>query len=464
MRELGSHAQNQRLERLAGAARSIAGSLLRDSDRRAERLGEIFLACEAIAAERPIEFDQALESDALEPFLLAHVRDSLHSDVPGAPRGGWLGTYIEADGRDVEAPEDHEDSTDTDALELSGRALTRAVSLAREQGNATMLRNLCWYRERLAHKSYDAIARAEERVPATVRTGVARARKFVLRVVHELRHAQPAPLSGEAPDELQRLRQLWLRQELDALEQELERTRAAYSDDPHWLNVAALFAADRGRHPEAAELYERGLVFADAPEVRGRLLNNLGNLVEDCGRPEDACALWQRAHQLVPNAPAPLLNLLAAASSEQDYPSAQHHLSQLSDLLNADRLSPEERDYVRRRLQDHPRLAWLRETDAWRVGPSRWLRSWGRGLLVLVASGVLALWFQPLAAQASSPTGSAMELSTQRSAPISLDISPQKKGGDSMGKPRKRFEAPLLVAGDSMPRTGRPVRKGRPPR
>ncbi|MBW2281322.1 MAG: hypothetical protein JRG82_11325 [Deltaproteobacteria bacterium] len=353
--------------------------------------------------------------------------------------------------------------------------MQRALSIAREQGNSTTLRNLGWYADRLAHKSYEAIAAAERRVPATVRTGVARARKLVLRVVHELQHAQPAPLSGEAPAELDEVRQLWVRQELDTLEYELERTRSEFSLDPHWLNVAALLAADRGRHAQAAELYERGLVYADAPDVRGRLLNNLGNLVEDCGRADDARACWLRAHQLVPAAPAPLMNLLAAASHVQDYASAQHYLSEFAGLLNSDRLSDKERDYVHRRLADHPRLAWLRETDVWRTGPARWLRAWGRAarcaalLFALLAAGLLAAFAQPGVARAAvaPATARVMDITwSSTSAPVAPPVlTAAKRGGDSMGKPRKAFEAPMLLAGDSMGRSGgKPRGKGRPPR
>ena len=53
-----------------------------------------------------------------------------------------------------------------------------------------------------------------------MRTGVARAQKFLLRIVHELQHAQPAPLNGEAPRELEPLRRLWYEQDLESLARE----------------------------------------------------------------------------------------------------------------------------------------------------------------------------------------------------------------------------------------------------
>jgi tetratricopeptide (TPR) repeat protein len=362
------------VQRLAGAAQAIAARLVVDPARRAEQLGEIFLVCEQLARACPAEFEQALDSDALDAFLLPHVRENLRGEGAARFSGGWLGTYVGPDGRAIQSDDWEEGTTDPEALELSVSALQRAISNAQVQGNETMLRNLRWYRERLAHKSYEAIAREEHKVPGTVRTGVARARKYVLRTVHELQHAQPAPLNGDFPPQLEPLRRLWFEQHLDSLARELERTRSYWQDNPHWLNLAALLAADRGRCGEASRLYHKALIFADAPSLRGSILNHLGNLIDDKGQIEDAQHVWRRANLLMPNAPAPLLNLLAAASKRQDYASAQHHIAQLSDLFNSGRLKPDERAYVCRRLQEKPELSWLRDTDAWRHGPARWIR------------------------------------------------------------------------------------------
>ncbi|MEE9281158.1 MAG: hypothetical protein V3V67_13380 [Myxococcota bacterium] len=472
-------------DRLAGAAQEIAARLLQDPQRRAESLGEIFLACERTAREHPDECLEALEGGSLESFLLPCVRASLRRERNATPRGGWLGTFIGVDGRPIEADADGADpesTLDTDALELAGRALKRALSQATAEGNETLLRNLRWYQERLAHKSYDAIARAEGRVPATVRTGVARARKFVLRAVHELQNGQPAPLSGEAPAELEPLRKLWVEQDLESLAHELERTRAANETSPHWLNLAALLAGERGQPDEGARLFEQALVFADAPSVRGRVLNNLGNLVDDLARPEAAVGYWLRASQLVPHAPAPLLNLLAAASSRKDYAAAQHCLTQLADLLSSGRLRADERAYVCRRLAEHPKLAWLRETDAWRGGPARWIRasrSPARAVsLAVAAAATAALALFTLLTPAPATAGTLPQVYarievSETSAVMGDTMGFRRgRGGDSMGKPPRKLRPDgvglpsIFLAGDTMGRSGsgrggtRPARGG----
>jgi tetratricopeptide (TPR) repeat protein len=458
-------------EHLASAAEGIASRLLPDPARRAERLGEIFLLCEEVARERPQAASHALGTGELESLLLGPVRERLRGDGATSLGGGWLGTYVDESGRAIES--DEPDATDREALELSKRALARALSLAAAENNQTLLRNLRWYRERLTHKSYEAIATSEDKVAATVRTGVARARKFVLRVVHELQHAQPAPLSGEAPPEVEPLRQLWFAQDLDGLARELERTRSENRDNPHWLNLAGLLAADRGRRADAVQLYERGLVYADAPSVRGRVLNNLGNLLDDHDCRSEAQQYWLRAHQILPVAPAPLLNLLGSASDDQDYASAQHYIAELAELLNSGRLTQAERRYVSRRLAENPKLTWLRETDAWAQGPARWIRTERRtentlrpaafatlGALLL---GIALLW--PTTATAAAHPSQPLRLAVADADEATLVAKRirRTRGGDSMGKPRKRAEEPALFAGDSMG-IKRPGPTGRRPR
>jgi len=461
---------------LASAAQNLVAQLVPDPERRAQHLGEAFLACEEAAEVQPQELRDALDRDALEAFLLPHVRTTLGADRGSHPKGGWLGTYVAADGRSIEKLEG--DSTDQAALDVSQQALARALSIAKRDENQTLVRNLGWYRERLAHKSYEAIARADGKVPATVRTGVARARKFLLRIVHDLQHAQPAPLNGEAPDEIAALRDLWVDQDLETLERELERTRGSCSEDPQWLNLAALLAADRGDQQAAEKLYERALLLADEPAVRGRVLNNMGNLRDDQEDLQGAEQYWRRARRLVPAAPTPLLNLLAGASLRRDYASAQHHIAEISDLLNSGRLDRDDRSYITRRLQENPRFAWLRDTDAWRLGPARWIRAMRPGsrpvARALALAGALLLGglvlLQPTNAGAGIvPRAACASLSDDPAAAwVSEKTSKTgSRGGDSMGKPRKRSvtshgaSPKLLMAGDSMGRSPSKPPRGR---
>lgn len=448
-------------ELLGQVAQDLAARLLPLGADREEHLGDIFLACERVARRDPAGWARALADGTLADFLIPQVRGELASDGPERLRGGWMGVYVGADGREVESPA--ESRADASALELGRRALQRAISHARAQRNETLQRYLRWYELRLAHKSYAAIARRENRPSATIRTGVARARRLILRMVHELQHDQPAPLSGDAPAEIEPLRELWVRQKLDELGLGLEQTRERFGDDPHWLNLHGLLRADRGERERALEAYERALVFADAPSVRARVLNNLGNLYEDLDRGEDAQESWLRAHQLLPEAPAPLLNLLAAASQARDYASAQLYVAELGERLSAGAYSDPDRAYLLRRLTENPKLAWLRETDAWRMGPARWLRSARRGR-TLRDSGALLLLVVLLWALLAPATARARTWTDAETRRPSLEaIEAHEKGGDSMGSPprdrgRGSLRLKLIFAGgDSMgfkPRKG----------
>jgi tetratricopeptide (TPR) repeat protein len=444
-------------ELLGRIAQDVAQRLWPGGVDRAEHLGDVFLACERVARRDPAGWQRALADGTLADFLAPQVRGELESDAPERLRGGWLGTYVGADGRDLDGAEP---TADAAALELGRRALQRARSRALSDKNETLQRYLRWYELRLAHKSYAAIARREGRPSATIRTGVARARRLILRMVHELKHDQPAPLSGDAPAEIEPLRDLWVRQQLDGLERGLEQTRARFADDPHWLNLAGLLRADRGERERALELYERALVFADAPSVRARVLNNLGNLYEDLDRTADADESWLRAHQLLPEAPAPLLNLLASASLRRDYASAQLYVSELGERLSSAIYSAPDRAYVLRRLGENPKLAWLRDTDAWRLGPARWLRSARRGRALRETNPVLALiasLLMPALAFAHA------DRPDEPPRPALESIRSAEKGGDSMGSPprgrgRGSLVAPrVLAGGDTM---GLQPRKG----
>jgi tetratricopeptide (TPR) repeat protein len=460
-------AGRERSDLLGEAAYAILSKLLPDSGLRLEHLGEAFLACERVAHERPQEFQAARETDQLEAFLTPFVRGSIRGNGSEGPHGGWLGTFLGPDGRPIENPEP--ENTDLDALATSRRALRKAFSIAAEDGNQTMLRNLRWYCNRLSEKTTAAIAEVEGKPPATIRTGVARAKKFVLQIVHDLQQAQPAPVNGEAPAQIEPLRRLWMEQDLEGLARELERTRERFSENPHWLNLAALLAADRGRVADAMGLYEKALVFADVPAVRGRILNNLGNLAEDQGRLDEAQQYWLRATHLVPFAPAPLLNLLTSASVQQSYARAQHYIARLSDLLNSGKLSSEERAYLQRRLRENPNLGWLRQTRAWSLGPARWFRGnrlssstlRGTGAVVATLLATLLGLFVLLEPETAlgapfsfdPPSRSSREARSDRAYERPREA--RARRGHSTHRDRSwHRRGGTIVAGDSMPRSG----------
>ncbi len=436
-RSLGDAGEPELGKLVASTLQKILGDLLESPRAADEYAGAAFIACERAARERPDEFSFSAETGRLESFLTPIVRETLKAERGESFNGGWMGTFVGPDGRAIDP--DGGSGPDPDGLEMSRRALKKAFSMAVGEGNETMVRNLNWYRARLSHRTYEAIAQAEGRPPGTIRTGVARARKLVLRAVHELQHAQPAPLNGDAPEEIEPLRRLWAEQALDELARGLETTREKFRDDPHWLNLAALLEADRGQYDQAALLYEKALVFADAPSVRGRILNNFGNLAEEQERLEAAQQRWLRASQLASSAPAPLLNLLAAASVERNYASAQHYISKLSDLLSSGKLSDTERGYVSRRLCENPSFGWLRQTEAWRLGPARWIRAQSQvsagvrvGAAVALVAALLLGFLVAFAPDVR--TGSVVRDVAQRLTDEPAPAQGQLVAGDSMGK------------------------------
>ena len=169
-----------------------------------------------------------------------------------------------------------------------------------------------------------------------------------------------------------------------------------------------------------------------------------------------------RATQLVPHAPAPLVNLVAAASARQDYPAAQHYITQLGDLLSSGHLRAEERSYLCRRLAEHPKLFWLRDTDAWRVGPARWIRASRSARSVAAAAAtavttaataalVLLILLIPRPAAAVSPSDAVLQIAAATTLGDSLSFQ-RGRGGDSMGKPPKKLRPGRRVPEAHVPR------------
>ena len=136
---------------------------------------------------------------------------------------------------------------------------------------------------------------------------------------------------------------------------------------------------------------------------------------------------------------APLVNLLALASMRHDYASAQHHLSELADLMSSGRLTGRERAYALRRLREHPRLRWLRQTDAWSNGPARWLRrrdvrrtAVASSALAVLLGFLLALGAFTSNLSAPAPDGTTSVSQSAVAAPAHAPM--LARGGDSMGK------------------------------
>ena len=142
-----------------------------DPERRAESLGEAFLACRArgtrAASRVPLRRPAGRAWGCSSRGATQPTRGTTRG-----PRGGWLGLFVGGDARAIDAGEPGGTSKRRGAerLDLSRKALTKAISIADTQGNRTLKRNLGWYREPLSRPWLREIASRTKRPVATIRT------------------------------------------------------------------------------------------------------------------------------------------------------------------------------------------------------------------------------------------------------------------------------------------------------
>lgn len=330
----------------------------------------------------------------------------------------------------------HQDATyamgDPSALLL----LPRIQRLAQERASETMLQYIGWLERSHQGHSDAAIAQDEGRSEATIRGGRKRAVDFLIEVAHDLRHGGTT-VEAELPAPLQRAAELLLQERAEPAWEQLQRCAAAFPRDPRWFNIAGLVATERGALEEATELLREGLVLADEPAMRAKLLNNLGKAQHNQGRLRQAQATYLRAWRLAPQGAPPLLNLLAIASERRDLQDCRYYANQLVELLRDGDLPEATRATVYRRLSENPLYDWVRRTVAWK-GPARWLRRWSQVAAALLAAVLVSAMLQAAPAQAASPLQLPGVEASQVSASEALGDTRQGTKGEGWIQPRSQ--------------------------
>jgi tetratricopeptide (TPR) repeat protein len=347
-------------QRVGGGATEFQGEAWMRAARLRDSLGG--------EAPRGLDMERFFEPAVKE--AIEHVR---REQRKAGSRSGVFGTHLDGALKAIEGPPER---TSHQAPEgFDGEALWNQ---AHERANETMRRNLRWWKQRkvLGH-SFRAIADDHDGdiAESTVRGGVSKAVRFLRKVQDEL--ATEPWEAGRIDHEA--LHQAYLRQDLEGMAGELRRL-APYERDGALLNYEGVLQLWRGELDDARRTLRSALVFADRPQLRCIVANNLGNVDEECGALEDALYWFDRARKLDPRSPTPLLNLLGVVCLRadpdfemHDRARALHYIDCITKLLSSRSLADDDRRYLLRRLADNPVFAPARRNTAWnRI--RRWLK------------------------------------------------------------------------------------------
>jgi tetratricopeptide (TPR) repeat protein len=304
--------------------------------------------------------------DTLEEFCAPHVLEAVarvrYEHNTGGSRSGVFGTHLDAQLKPI-PPDARIVDKDFDESLLWERAFEKATP--------TMKRNLEWWKLRkLSGQMFSAIAEEHPEAVAesTVRGGVARAEKFLRKVQDELVN-QPWEAGEINFDDVH---DAYRSQDQARFAAELDKLRP-FDRQPVLLNYQGILHLWRGELEEAREVLEQALVFADEAGLRCLITNNLGNVDEELGELDAALYWFDRARQLNPRSPTPLLNLLGIVCQRaspdfemKDRARVLHYIDCITKLLSSKQLEDGDRRYLLRRLKENPVFGPARRNTCWK--------------------------------------------------------------------------------------------------
>ncbi|MGI9592706.1 MAG: hypothetical protein ACR2P8_15155 [Myxococcota bacterium] len=242
-------------------------------------------------------------------------------------------------------------------------------------------------------------ARRHQLNHATVRSWIADVAKLAYQVGYRL-HEDRLVLTGEAPAELRRLRELVNRDAASReASQELRRLAPRFrGEDPYFhLNDGHVQRA-LGRLRESDETLREGLTVAEAPVARSLLWNARGQTYWECTATSSyplrdhlvrAEKAFRRAAVLDNTLFFPFVNLAQMAMDEGDDRRCEYWIAELAAARK--RMNEDMKDDLARYLDD---AEWTRPVERerfWKAGPTKWLREAAkRGALAVLAIAALA--------------------------------------------------------------------------
>jgi hypothetical protein len=269
-----------------------------------------------------------------------------------------------------------------------------------------------WWVKMKAEGNAADYARHQDLNHATVRTWIADVAKLAYQVGYRL-HEDRLVLTGEAPPELKRLRELVNRDAASAEAcAELRRTALHFrGEDPYYhLNEGHVLRA-QARLRESDQALREGLTIAEARPIRSLLWNARGQTYWEC-TPTSSYPLrdhlvraekaFRRAAVLDASAFFPFVNLAQMAVDTGDEKRCEYWMGELTGARKV--MDETMKDELARYLRE---AEWTRPVEAkrfWRAGPARWIIEAARkGALSLLALLALATALATPPASAQTP-------------------------------------------------------------
>ena len=311
-------------------------------------------------------YQRAEDEGALSGFFTRIVRAARRKnpDAQVMPQ-----VFTDPTGSEIRAGAHHFSVGDPDAALMVPQVLAQAKGAATDR----MVTYLRWLERSHAGVSDAEIALGEGIEAVTVRGGRKRAVDFLLDVAHRLRH--PAlRIDAELPCALARIAALLGSGDADEAGLLLEAARSDHAEDPRWWNLAGVHAWRGSRWDDAIRAYREALCLADEPQLRAKILNNLGTISLSRDRYEEAQGFFLRATRINEDGVPLWLNLLSVASLRRDVQDSRFYAARLVKALRSRGCTQDARAYAAQRLRENPNYAWVRKTSAW-PGIARWMRS-----------------------------------------------------------------------------------------
>ncbi|TNE52572.1 MAG: hypothetical protein EP343_00125 [Deltaproteobacteria bacterium] len=213
--------------------------------------------------------------------------------------------------------------------------------------------------------------------PGTIRAGVHRVKKELIKLIHQIENHTFAPPHRDIPKDVLEARRLLEIGEFEEAQHKLNSMKETYQENPFFYKAQGDLASEQKLDHKAIGWYQKALAYADNPVLRSRICNNWAFTEDSLGNKKGAQRLWLRALRLDPDNYVPRFNLFCEDSLAQNMTGCKHHLDEFGKLLAAGKLSEEDQADFLASLRTEKELEWVRSIRSFRRTMGSWQTRYG---------------------------------------------------------------------------------------